>query len=48
MKEANIDEEQVRKEHMREVNQPAHWIYLLGVILVGFFLMIGLISVLGQ
>jgi hypothetical protein len=48
MKEANIDEEQVRKEHLREVNQPAHWIYLLGVILISFFLMIGLISVLGR
>lgn len=48
MKEANINEEQVRKEHLREVNQPAHWIYLLGVILVSFVLMIGLIAVLGQ
>jgi hypothetical protein len=48
MKETNIDEEQVRKEHLREVNQPAHWIYLLGVMLISFFLMIGLILVLGQ
>ncbi len=48
MKEANVDEEQVRKEHLREVNQPAHWVYLLGVIFISFFLMMGLISVLGQ
>ena len=48
MKEAEIDEEQVRKEHLHEVNQPAHWLYLLGVILISFFLMIGLIAILGQ
>ena len=48
MKEARIDEEQVRKEHLGEVNQPAHWVYLLGVMLLSFMLMIGLIWVLGQ
>jgi len=48
VKEANVDEEQVRREHMREVNQPAHWVYLLGVIFISFFLMIGLMLVLGE
>ena len=48
MKEANVDEEQVRREHMREVNQPAHWVYLLGVIFISFLLMIGLMLVLGE
>jgi hypothetical protein len=48
MKESEIDEEQVRREHLREVNEPAHWSYLLGVIIISFFLMIGLIWLLGR
>jgi hypothetical protein len=48
MKEATITEEQVRTEHMREVNQAAHWAYVLGVIATSFALMLGLMAVLGR
>ena len=47
MNEAKITEDQVRAEHMKEVNQAAHWIYLVAVIAVAFVLMIALIAVLG-
>jgi hypothetical protein len=48
MKEEKVTEEQVRTEHLREVNQTAHWIYMLGVIAISFVLMLGLIALLGQ
>ena len=48
MKEEKITEEQVRKEHMREINQPAHWAYALGVIAISFVLMLGFMAVLGR
>jgi hypothetical protein len=48
VKETTITQEQVRKEHMREVNQLAHWAYLLGVIAISFLLMLGLMAVLGR
>jgi hypothetical protein len=47
MSEANVDEEQVRDEHLAAVNVPAHWAYLLGVLLGGFVLMVALIALLG-
>jgi hypothetical protein len=47
MKEATITEERVRTEHMREINQVAHWAYVLGVIAISFILMLALMAVLG-
>ena len=48
MKETTVTEEQVRAEHLREVNEGAHWAYLLGVIAVGFAFMVVLIALLGN
>ena len=42
-----ITDEQVRDEHLRAVNVPAHWVYLFGVIGGGLVVMVGLIAVLG-
>jgi hypothetical protein len=38
----------VREEHLSEVSQPAHWIYLIGVIVAGLLLMLGFIALLGS
>jgi hypothetical protein len=46
MKETTITEEQVRSEHMKEVNQAAHWAYALGVVAISFILMLALMAVL--
>jgi hypothetical protein len=46
MKEVTITEEQVRTEHMREINQVGHWAYALGVIAISFILMLGLMAML--
>jgi hypothetical protein len=48
MKETTITEEQVRSEKMKEVNQAAHWAYVVGVIAISFILMLGLMAVLGR
>ena len=45
--ESRITEAEVREEHLMEVNQPAHWIYLFGVLLGGVVLMLGFIALLG-
>jgi hypothetical protein len=47
MSEDKITENKVRTEHLREVNQPAHWAYLFGVLLGGLVLMVLLIALLG-
>ena len=47
MSELNVTEEQVREEHLQEVNTGAHWAYLFGVLIAGFILMVGLIALLG-
>ena len=47
MSEANIDEEQVRQEHLASVNVGAHWLYLIGVLVGGTALMVLVIAVLG-
>ena len=47
MNEQMITEDQVRKEHLAEVNSAAHWAYLVAVLLGAFLLMLGLMAVLG-
>jgi hypothetical protein len=42
-----ITEVKVRNEHLREVNLPAHWAYLFGVLIGGLLLMVLLIALLG-
>jgi hypothetical protein len=48
MSERTIDEEQIRDQHLREVNPLAQWAYLVGVLLGGTVLMLALIAVLGS
>jgi hypothetical protein len=45
--EAEMTEEQVRKEHLESVNERAHWAYLFGVLIGGFLLMVLLIAIIG-
>jgi hypothetical protein len=45
--EMTITEDEIREEHLREVNAASQWTYLFGVLLVGLVLMIGLIALLG-
>ena len=45
--EAEMTEDQVRKEHMDAVNVPAHWAYLFGVIGGSLVVMVAFIAVLG-
>jgi hypothetical protein len=44
MSERTIDADRVRAEHLDEVHQPAHWGYLLVVLIGGTILMLGLIA----
>jgi hypothetical protein len=43
----NITEARVRNEHLGEINQPAHWAYLFGVLIGGIGLMMVLMALLG-
>jgi hypothetical protein len=45
--ERNVDEDEVRDEHLAEVNSAAQWAYLFAVLIGGFVLMVALIAVLG-
>lgn len=47
MSERNISEDEVRNEHLAEVNVAAHWAYLAAVILGAAVLMVVLIAYLG-
>ena len=47
MSEKTINETQVREQHLAEVHQPAHWLYLAGVISGGAVLMLVFIALLG-
>ena len=42
--ELTLTEDQVRQEHLAEVNEPAHWAYLFSVLIGGTILMILLIA----
>jgi hypothetical protein len=45
--ELTITEDDIRAEHLREVNAVSQWVYLFGVLVVGLVLMIGFIALLG-
>lgn len=47
MSRRTTTEDQVRAEHLREVNVVAHWLYIVVVLGSGFIAMVGLIWVLG-
>jgi hypothetical protein len=47
MSDEKITEGQVRNERLRQVNQPAHWAYLFGVLIGGLVLMALLMALLG-
>ena len=47
MSERDVDEQQVRSEHLDEVSVGVQWAYLFGVLLGGFLLMVTLIALLG-
>ena len=47
MSERTVTEDQVRREHLREVNVRAHWLYIVGVLGSGVVLMLALLWVLG-
>ena len=47
MTEKTIDQAAVRQEHLAEVHQPAHWAYLLGVMLGTTVVMLAFIAWLG-
>jgi hypothetical protein len=44
--EKTVDLDQVRREHLKQVHQPAHWAYLGGVLAGGLVLMLLLIAML--
>jgi len=48
MSEKTITEEDIRKEHLAQVHEPAQWAYLVGVLLGGTLLMLGLIAFMGS
>ncbi len=48
MSDEKITETKVRNEHLREINEPAHWAYLFGVLIGGIGLMLVLMAVLGS
>ena len=48
MSERTIDRDQVRQEHLAEVNPAAHWGYLLAVVGGGLVAMLLLIAWLGS
>ena len=47
MTEQTVDAEQVRDEHLKEVNEAAHWAYVFVVLVGGTVLMLALIAFLG-
>ena len=46
MSERDVSADDVRAEHLREVDQRSHWIYLFAVLLAGGIAMLGLIALL--
>ena len=47
MSEKDLTAEDVRSEHLGEVDRRAHWLFLFGVLVGGGLLMLGLIALLG-
>ena len=48
MSEKDLSADDIRSEHLGEVDQRAHWLFLFGVLLGGCLLMLGLIALLGS
>ena len=48
MSERTIEREKVREEHLAEVNPPAHWAYLVGVLAIATLAMLLMIAWLGS
>ena len=48
MSETDITAEEIRAEHLGEVDQRAHWLFLVAVLVGGALLMLGLIALLGS
>jgi hypothetical protein len=46
--ETTIDVDRVRKEHLAEVDQRVHWLYLIGVLAIGTLAMLLMIAWLGS
>ncbi len=46
-KETEIRYDDVYREHLEAVNEPAHWAYMSGVLIASFVLMVLLIALLG-
>jgi hypothetical protein len=46
--ERNVNLERVRQEHLAEVDQRAHWLYLIGVLAIGALAMLAMIAWLGS
>ena len=46
--ERNVNVERVRQEHLAEVDQVAHWLYLIGVLAIGTLAMLLLIAWFGS
>jgi hypothetical protein len=47
MSEKDLTIEDIRQEHLQEVDERAHWLYLVAVLVGGTLLMLGLIALLG-
>ena len=47
MSDRTTTEDQVRSEHLREVNVAAHWVYIAVVLGIGFVAMMAMMWVLG-
>ncbi len=47
MSERDLTDDDVREEHLRDVDQRRQWAYLVVVLVGGILAMIGLIAVLG-
>jgi len=47
MSDRSIDEDQVRREQLADVNVPVQWAYLAAVLFGGLLLMLVLIGLLG-
>ena len=48
MSEKDLTAEEIRAEHLEEVDQRAHWLFLVAVLGGGILLMLGLIALLGS
>jgi hypothetical protein len=47
MSERDVTADQVRDEHLQDVDERAHWLFLVAVLVGGVALMLGFIALLG-